>query len=60
MHLASESVPRPEFAQVRKREHVKPGKGGAYVQLELQSLRGDTKTNQRVRSTETLSTVEYD
>jgi len=39
---------------------VKPGKGGAFVQLELNALQGNTKTNQRVRSTETLTVVQFD
>lgn len=39
--------------RVLKKSHVKPGKGGAFVQLELKSLDG-TKLNQRFRSDEKL------
>jgi elongation factor P len=35
-------------------EHTKPGKGGAYVQVELKNLRTGTKLNQRFSSTETV------
>jgi elongation factor P len=33
-------------------EHVKPGKGPAYIQLELKDLKSKTKLNQRISSTE--------
>lgn len=35
--------------RVLKKSHVKPGKGGAFVQLEMKSLEG-TKLNERFRS----------
>lgn len=35
--------------RVLKKSHVKPGKGGAFVQMEMKSLEG-TKLNQRFRS----------
>jgi elongation factor P len=35
--------------RVLKKNHVKPGKGGAFVQLEMKSLEG-TKLNERFRS----------
>jgi elongation factor P len=43
--------------RVLKTEHVKPGKGGAYMQLELRDLFDGNKTNDRVRSAETLERV---
>jgi len=43
--------------RVLKTEHVKPGKGGAYIQLELRDLFDGNKTNDRVRSAETLERV---
>lgn len=35
-------------------EHTKPGKGGAYVQLELKNMHNGSKLNQRFSSTERL------
>jgi elongation factor P len=37
---------------VTKREHVKPGKGGAYIQAEMKNIVTGTKTNTRFSSTE--------
>lgn len=45
---------------VVKAEHVKPGKGGAYAQVELKDIRSGTKTNERFRSTETVEKVRLD
>jgi elongation factor P len=42
---------------VVKTEHVKPGKGGAYVQLELKGVQDTTKLNERLRSDETVERV---
>ena len=40
--------------KVLKREHVKPGKGGAYVQVEMKNIQTGTKTNNRFNSTENV------
>ncbi|WP_196260538.1 elongation factor P [Pelagibacterium limicola] len=40
-----------------KVDHVKPGKGGAYAQVELKSILGNTKLNERFRSAETVERV---
>lgn len=40
-----------------KLQHVKPGKGGAFVQAELKDIRSGTKLNERFRSTESLERV---
>lgn len=40
-----------------KLQHVKPGKGGAFVQAELKEIRNGTKLNERFRSDETLEKV---
>ncbi|MDN2565333.1 elongation factor P [Aquibium sp. A9E412] len=40
-----------------KTNHVKPGKGGAYNQVELKNLIDGTKTNERFRSAETVERV---
>ena len=31
-------------------EHVKPGKGGAFIQAELKDIKSGTKLNERFRS----------
>ena len=40
--------------QVLKTQHVKPGKGGAFAQVEMKSLSKNTKINERFRSSETV------
>ena len=40
--------------QVLKTQHVKPGKGGAFAQVEMKSLEKNTKLNERFRSSETV------
>jgi len=37
-----------------KTQHTQPGKGGAYLQVELKDLQSGTKLNQRFRSSETV------
>ncbi|MDC3042680.1 elongation factor P [Candidatus Pelagibacter sp.] len=39
---------------VLKTQHVKPGKGGAFAQVEMKSVNKNTKLNQRFRSSETI------
>ena len=41
-------------------QHVKPGKGGAYLQVELREVRDGTKLNERFRSAETVERVRLD
>ena len=43
-----------------KVEHVKPGKGGAFAQIELRDIRDGTKLNERFRSSETVERVILD
>ena len=43
-----------ELWQVLKTQHVKPGKGGAFAQVEMKSLNKNTKLNERFRSNETV------
>ena len=43
-----------------KIQHVKPGKGGAYLQVELRDVRDGTKLNERFRSAETVERVRLD
>ena len=40
--------------EVLKTNHVKPGKGGAFAQIEMKSLIKSTKLNERFRSSETI------
>ena len=40
--------------QVLKTQHVKPGKGGAFAQIEMKSVGKNTKINERFRSGETV------
>ena len=40
--------------QVLKTQHVKPGKGGAFAQVEMKSINKNTKLNERFRSTRLL------
>ncbi len=43
-----------DLCQVLKTQHVKPGKGGAFAQVEMKSLNKNTKFNERFRSSETV------
>jgi|TARA_B110000438_G_scaffold293613_1_gene333766 elongation factor P len=45
---------------VLKAQHVKPGKGGAFNQLELKSIKKGTKLNERFRSSDTVEKVILD
>ncbi len=40
--------------------HTQPGKGGAYLQVELRDVRDGTKLNERFRSSETVERVRLD
>ena len=40
--------------EVLKTQHVKPGKGGAFNQVEMKSVNKNTKINERFRSSETV------
>ena len=40
--------------EVLKTQHVKPGKGGAFAQVEMKSVGKKTKLNERFRSNETV------
>ena len=45
---------------VLKTQHVKPGKGGAFNQVELKSVIKGTKLNERFRSSESVEKAEVD
>ena len=40
--------------RILKKEHVKPGKGGAFAQVEMKAIADGTKLNERFRSDEKL------
>lgn len=43
-----------------KTQHTKPGKGGAYMQVELKDIKDGTKLNERFRSSENVERVRLD
>tara|TARA_Y100000816_G_scaffold46438_1_gene29183 strand:- start:411 stop:971 length:561 start_codon:yes stop_codon:yes gene_type:complete len=45
---------KDDLWQVLKTQHVKPGKGGAFAQVEMKSIKKNTKLNERFRSSETV------
>ena len=45
---------KDDLWQVLKTQHVKPGKGGAFAQVEMKSVGKNTKLNERFRSSETV------
>ena len=46
--------------QILKTQHVKPGKGGAFAQIEMKSLNKNTKLNERFRSSESVEKASLD
>ena len=48
---------KDDLWQVLKTQHVKPGKGGAFAQVELRDIRDGTKLNERFRATESVERV---
>ena len=51
---------KDDLWQVLKTQHVKPGKGGAFAQVEMKSLDKNTKLNERFRSSETVEKAALD
>ena len=49
-----------DYWNVLKSQHVKPGKGGAFNQVELKSITKGTKLNERFRSSETVEKAELE
>jgi len=43
-----------------KTQHVKPGKGGAFLQVELKDIRDGTKLNERFRAADSVDRVRLD
>ena len=51
---------KEDLWQVLKTQHVKPGKGGAFAQVEMKSVNRDTKLNERFRSSDTVEKASLD
>ena len=45
---------KDDLWEVLKTQHVKPGKGGAFNQVEMKSINRNTKLNERFRSNDTV------
>ena len=45
---------KDDLWEVLKTQHVKPGKGGAFNQVEMKSFNKSTKLNERFRSGDTV------
>ena len=45
---------KDDLWEILKTQHVKPGKGGAFCQVEMKSINKNTKLNERFRSSETI------
>ena len=51
---------RNNLWSVLKTQHVKPGKGGAFNQVELKNVKKGTKLNERFRSSDTVERAVLD
>ena len=51
---------KDDLWEVMKTNHVKPGKGGAFAQVEMKSLSKNTKLNERFRSSENVEKATLD
>ena len=51
---------KDDLWEILKTNHVKPGKGGAFAQVEMKSLNKNTKLNERFRSSETIEKASLD
>ena len=51
---------KEDLWEVLKTNHVKPGKGGAFAQVEMKSLLKNTKINERFRSSESVEKASLD
>ena len=51
---------KDDLWEVLKTNHVKPGKGGAFAQVEMKSLNKNTKLNERFRSSEAIEKASLD
>ena len=51
---------KDDLWQVLKTQHVKPGKGGAFAQIEMKSVNNNTKLNERFRSSDSVEKASLD
>ena len=51
---------KDDLWQVLKTQHVKPGKGGAFAQIEMKSVSKNTKLNERFRSSDYVEKASLD
>ena len=51
---------KDDLWEVLKTQHVKPGKGGAFNQVEMKSVNKNTKLNERFRSSDTVEKASLD
>ena len=51
---------KDDLWQVLKTQHVKPGKGGAFAQVEMKSVNKNTKLNERFRSSDSVEKASLD
>tara|TARA_S200000501_G_C20595372_1_gene643467 strand:+ start:62 stop:622 length:561 start_codon:yes stop_codon:yes gene_type:complete len=51
---------KDDLWQVLKTQHVKPGKGGAFAQIEMKSVNKNTKLNERFRSNDSVEKASLD
>ena len=51
---------KKDLWQVLKTQHVKPGKGGAFAQVEMKSVNKNTKLNERFRSSDSVEKASLD
>ena len=51
---------KDDLWQVLKTQHVKPGKGGAFAQVEMKSVNKNTKLNERFRSSVSVEKASLD
>tara|TARA_B100001027_G_C16172593_1_gene287686 strand:- start:56 stop:616 length:561 start_codon:yes stop_codon:yes gene_type:complete len=51
---------RNELWEILKTQHVKPGKGGAFNQVEMKNIKNGIKLNERFRSNETIEKATID
>jgi len=51
---------KDDLWEVLKTQHVKPGKGGAFNQIEMKSVNKNTKLNERFRSSDSVEKANVD
>ena len=51
---------KDDLWEVLKTQHVKPGKGGAFAQIEMKSVNKNTKLNERFRSSDSVEKASLD